>query len=227
VEKSIFQMANEIQAATASVAQMQEQMKRASENREAENADYQQTVTDQRLTQMILQKAVERLKQVYAAFLERQPGAPHIQTSGNHTDPGNGPARFTKYNKHVGGSRVVQMLATIMADSRQTEDDAIVAEEQSQAAYENFMKDSNKAIHAYTSKVMNLSGAKAKAEEELIMAHSDMQATMEELEGLHAVVGRLKSSCDFIIKNFSARQGGRMAEMNALREAKSILAGGK
>ena len=28
---------------------------------------------------------------------QQQPGAPHTQTSATATDPGNGPARFTKY----------------------------------------------------------------------------------------------------------------------------------
>lgn len=47
----------DINATTTAVADMQEQMKRASEIREAENADYQQTVTDNRLTQIILGSA--------------------------------------------------------------------------------------------------------------------------------------------------------------------------
>ena len=43
-------------------------------------------------------------------------GAPHIQTSGTHTDPGNGPAKFKKYDKNAGGGRVVAMLEEILAD---------------------------------------------------------------------------------------------------------------
>lgn len=79
----------EINTTIDAVAEMQEQMKRASEVREAENADFQQTVTDHRLTQMILKKAHERMSQVYALMQqEPQPGAAHIETSGNHTDPG-------------------------------------------------------------------------------------------------------------------------------------------
>merc|ERR1719230_2357320 len=104
LEQSIDYLTKEIDEATAAVAEMQEQMKRASENREGENADYQQTITDQRLTQMILDKALKRMQQVYAMLQRREdpkPGAPHIQTSGTHTDPGNGPARFTKYEQNA------------------------------------------------------------------------------------------------------------------------------
>merc|ERR1719486_1138662 len=123
-------------------------MKRASEIREGENSDFQETVTDQRLTQVILDKALTRMKEVYL-FLQ-QPGAPHIQTSGTHTDPGNGPARFTKYEQNAGGNRVVAAIEEIIADSKKTEDEAIAAEEDAQTAYENFMKESNKSITEHT-----------------------------------------------------------------------------
>merc|ERR1719401_2482912 len=156
---------------------------------------------------------------------EPQPGAPHIHTSGNHTDPGNGPARFTKYEKHSGGSRVLRMIETIMADSRKMEDEAITAEQDAQNAYENFMKDSNKAITAYTEKIVNMKGSLAKAKEDLVMSKSDLMATMKKLEELHSELGDLKSSCDYILKNFDARQAARAAEIDALGEAKAILSG--
>merc|ERR1719191_1528794 len=117
-------------------------MARASDVREAESAEYQQTISDQRLTQMILQKAVVRMKEVYA-FLQQQPGAAHIATSGTHTDAGNGPARFTKYETNAGGSRVVNMLEEIIADSKKADDDAMASEEDAQTAYEEFMKQNN------------------------------------------------------------------------------------
>merc|ERR1719215_1379206 len=205
-------------------------MKRASENREGENAEYQTTVSDQRMTQMILRKALARMKEVYN-FLQDgeapQPGAPHIETSGNHTDPGNGPARFTKYEQHVGGSRVVSMLETVMADSRKIEDEAITAEQDAQNAYENFMKDTNKAITVYTEKIVNMKGAKAKAEEDLVMAQSDLKATVLKLEELHDTNGNLHKSCDYIMDTFDARQAARAAEVDALNEAKAILSGMK
>merc|ERR1719453_2922642 len=71
------------------------------------------------------------MKQVY--YLLQQPGAPHIQTSATKTDPGNGPARFTKYEKHAGGSKIVELLEKVIAESRQTEDTAIRSEQDSQA----------------------------------------------------------------------------------------------
>merc|ERR1719287_238136 len=109
--KNIEQLTKDINASKAAVAEMMNQMKRASETREAENADFQTTVSDHRVMSMILTKALDRMKQVYALLQQRgmQPGAPHIQTSGTHTDPGNGPAKFKKYDQNAGGGRVVAM----------------------------------------------------------------------------------------------------------------------
>merc|ERR1719291_558824 len=155
-------------------------MKRASEVREAENADYQQTVTEQRLTQMILNKALTRMKQVYE-FLQK-PGGPHIATSGTHTDPGNGPARFSNYDENKGGSKVVDMIQGLIADSKKLDDDAVAAEQDAQVAYESMMKDSNKAIAQLTKKIVNMKGARAGAQESKTLAKSDLKATVHELE---------------------------------------------
>merc|ERR1712008_584778 len=107
--KSIETMTSEIDATTKAIAETQESMKRASEIREGEDADYQQTMQDQRLTLMILKKALARIKEVYLLQQKQKPGAPHIQTSGTHTDPGNGPARFDKY-ENSGGSHTLTTL---------------------------------------------------------------------------------------------------------------------
>merc|ERR1712194_889909 len=224
-------LAKEIDNQVTAIAEMQEQMKRASQNREGENAGYQTTISDQRITQQILNKALARMKQVYAFLQSHDPaevGAAHIHTSGTHTDPGNGPARFTKYDKtNVGGGRVVRMLEDVIADSAKMEDDAISAEQDSQTAYENFMQDSNKAIALAQEKIMNMKKAKATAEEDHTMAKEDLAAIMHTLEGLHATLGDVKDSCDYILKNFGTRQEAREAEIQALKEAKAILSGAK
>merc|ERR1719199_980511 len=140
-----------VDTAKKEIAETKIQMQRAGDNRAAENVDYQQTVSDQRLTQQILQKAIDRMKQVYG-FLQG-PGAPHTQTSATKTDPGNGPAKFKKYEENAGGKRVLAMLDEVLQDSVTMENDAIRDEEDAQAAYENLMKDSNKAIVTNTKKI--------------------------------------------------------------------------
>jgi chromosome segregation ATPase len=228
--KNIEKLTKDIDSSKAAVAEMMNQMKRASETREAENADFQTTVNDHRVMSMILTKALDRMKQVYALLQQRslKPGAPHTQTSATHTDPGNGPAKFADNSaKNGGGGRVVAMLEEVLADTRKTEDQAIASEQDSQSSYENFMKDSNKAITKTTQSISDMTGARATAKEELSMAKTDFSQTMTELQGLDQTNADLHKSCDFVLQNFDARQAARSAEMDALREAKNILSGAK
>mmetsp|Transcript_18653 Transcript_18653/g.40751 ORF Transcript_18653/g.40751 Transcript_18653/m.40751 type:complete len:692 (-) Transcript_18653:119-2194(-) len=227
LDKTIETLAADIKSTEAAVSEMKEQMKRSSENREGEHAVFAQTISDQRLTQVILNKALNRMKQVYAMLQEEpsQPGAAHTATSGNHTDAGNGPARFTKYEQHVGGSRVVAMLETVISDSQKMEDEAIQAEDDAQTAYETFMKDSNKSVTQSQRKITNMKESSAKAKSSLSMAQTDLDQTGKELEGLNEMLGDTHKSCDFVLKNFEARQEARSAEVDALKEAKAILSG--
>jgi len=226
--KKIEQLTKDITTSKAAVAEMMNQMKRASETREAENADFQTTVSDHRIMSMILTKALDRMKQVYALLQQQKPGAPHTQTSATHTDPGNGPAKFASNSaKNAGGGRVVAMLEDVLADTRKTEDQSMASEADSQSAYENFMKDSNKSILQTTKSISDMTGARASAKEELSMAKTDFGQTMTELEGLDQTSADLHKSCDYTMKNFDARQKARADEMDALNEAKSILSGAK
>jgi len=225
--KSVEQLTKDITASKAAVSEMMNQMKRASETREGENAEFQVTVNDHRVMSMILTKALDRMKEVYALMQQRAPGAPHTQTSATNTDPGNGPAKFKKMDKNAGGGRVVSMLEEILADTKKTEDQSMASETDSQSAYENFMKDSNKSILKTTQSISDMSGARAAAKEEKSMAETDFAQTMQELEGLNTVKADLHTSCDYTIKNFDARQSARAQEMDALNEAKNILSGSK
>ena len=62
-------------------------MKRAGEDRESQNADFQQTVSDQRAAQTVLQRAVEVLEKVYAkkgsSLVEVR-----LHSDGEHKQPG-------------------------------------------------------------------------------------------------------------------------------------------
>merc|ERR1719223_1024362 len=157
----------------------------------------------------------------------RQPGAPHTQTSATSTDPGNGPAKFKKYEENAGGKRILAMLDEVKQDSVTMENDAIASEEDAQAAYENFMKDSNKFIIKASQGISDMTEAKATAESDLVMANTDLKGTMGELFALHEESGDLHKSCDFLLNNFELRQKARSAEMDALNEAKNILSGMK
>merc|ERR1719465_252754 len=118
-------------------------MTRASEDREAENAEFQQTVADQRAAQQILTMALNRMKEVYG-FAQVRASAP--------TDPGAEapppPEDFKEYKQNEGGNGVIGMIQSVIDESKETETDAIRSEGDANAAYEEFMKNANKSLKA-------------------------------------------------------------------------------
>merc|ERR1719172_414292 len=76
---TIEKLTEELAALAAENTETQVEMKKASAIREEENKDFQMTITDQRATQAILEKALARLADFYnkkAAFLQEQADQP-------------------------------------------------------------------------------------------------------------------------------------------------------
>merc|ERR550514_71649 len=80
------QLAEEIATAKSDIAKTQLEVKQASQDREEENSNFQTVVSDQRATQEILQKALQRLKDFYKPKLTGE-GAALLQQRGKQTPP--------------------------------------------------------------------------------------------------------------------------------------------
>merc|ERR1719169_347337 len=66
LESAKVNLGDEIKALETETAAMHVDIKAASENREEENKEFQTTISEQRATQEILTKALDRLKEFYA-----------------------------------------------------------------------------------------------------------------------------------------------------------------
>merc|ERR1719335_1225191 len=200
----------EIKQLNADILNTRVEMKKASENREAENKDFQVTVADQKATQAILTKAVDRLKEFYGL----------LQTSQS-------PPPQATYKKSAGSTGVIMMIEAIIKESADVEKDALNAENEAQKDYEELIADSNKSVDAMSSGVASKTEECAKAEKDKIAAEADLKATTEDLLllGEHNVA--LHQDCDFLIKNFEVRQSARAEEIDSLFNAKAIFSGAK
>merc|ERR1719271_2267804 len=77
LEMTIKALTEAIEKLKAEIAEMQVQLKRAGEDREKENKEFQTTVADQRATQKLLQQALAVLKDFYAKeALVQEPAGP-------------------------------------------------------------------------------------------------------------------------------------------------------
>jgi len=197
------------------VSEMQVQMKRAGEDREKENKEFQTTVADQRATAKLLKATLTILQDFYGKALLQEPAGPPP------------PAGFEAYKKNQASGGVMGMIQQIIDDAKAMEAEAIRSEEDAQKAYEDFVKETNASIEAKSKDIVNKSETKAKAESELVETKEAKEATMLELEQLSNYNAELHQSCDFVMKNFDVRQTARDEEIEALKQAKAILSGAK
>jgi DNA repair exonuclease SbcCD ATPase subunit len=218
---TIDELTKAIATLQAEIAEMQTQLKRAGEDREKENADFQTTVADQRASQQILNKALDVLKAVYAKKELMQIRAKQ-EPAGPPPPPG-----FKKYEKSGGAGGVLGMIEQIIRDAKQLEAEAIQAETDSQKAYESFVKDSNKSIEEKNRDITTKTEEKASKEADKTAAEEGKETAMNEAQQLSNENADLHKSCDFVLKNFDIRQEARDQEVEALRQAKAILSGAK
>merc|ERR1719213_874768 len=155
-------------------------MKRAGEDREKANKEFQVTVADQRATQKLLAAALNILKGFYdKAALVQKAQLAKKQPAGPPPPPG-----FKSYEKNAASGGVMGMMQSIIDDAKAMEAEAIRAEEDSQKAYEDMVKETNTSVDAKTKDITNKSSQKAKAEGDKVEAETEKEAVMGELEQL-------------------------------------------
>lgn len=211
-------LAGEIEAANTQIADTNLEMKKASEGREKENAEFQTVIADQRATQSILKKALGRLEDFYKKGLGK---AALAQETSSQTPP----VQFNKQKDNAGASPVMSLLDQIIGDSEAMAKEATATEYQAQVDYETMIKDSVDLVKQLSASVVAKTKASAAAKKEAGMAKSDLTSAVGELEDLSAYEADLHGECDFILKNFDIRQTARLQEIEAIQEAKAILSG--
>jgi len=210
-----------IETLKAEIGELQVQMKRAGEDREKANKEFQQTVAEQRATQVLLTKALDVLKGFYAkeamALLQQKQ-----EPAGPPPPPG-----FKEYKKSAAAGGVMKLITQIIEDAAAMEAEAIKGEEDATAAYETFVTDTNASIDAKAKDIVNKSEEKAKLEAERTEAEEQKAEVLAELDDLSQENADLHKACDYVLKNFDIRQTARDEEVEALKQAKAILSGSK
>jgi len=203
------------------IEEMEVQMKKASEERENSNHEFQTAVTDQRATQTILKKALARLESFY--------GKKTLIQMGQRQEPGAAvpppPPAMEEMKPNQGSGGVMMLIQNIIEEAKEMEVDALAAESDAQAGYEEFIKNSNAAIATAKKQITEKTDSRSDTEATKVGAEGDMAAALDDAEKLATYKAELHKSCDFLMKNFDLRQGAITAEIEGLGQAKSILAG--
>jgi chromosome segregation ATPase len=220
LEADIDTLAKEIKDLEAEVVEMKIQVKKASEDRSAENKVFQQTVADQRMTQVLLKKALAKLAEVYAAPDTNETAAPasFVQLKINQ------PATPT-YERSSSGGGVLDLMQGIITEAAMLETEATASEQDAQSAYVSFVTDTGKALEASQRSIAKKEEEKAEKESARLSAIASKKGAEKELMALKKYEAQLHTSCDYVMKNFEVRQEARSQEMDSLGQAKAILSG--
>jgi hypothetical protein len=217
-------LTNEIKALELEIADTRVSIKRAGEDRAAENKGFQTTVNEQRLTVNVLNKALDRLK----AFYEKKESFAQL----NVAQPENVPGRATgaapkqmEYESQGAAPGVMGLIQMIIADAKAMDTEATKDEQDAQTKYAAFVTEANDSVAAAQKSIANKKEEKAKAEEQKSQKETTLQSTLNILETLSSENADLHSACDFVMKNFDIRQEARSQEMDAINQAKAVLSG--
>jgi hypothetical protein len=220
---SIDALTKEIAELNVQIADGKTAMKRAGEDRELENKDFNLIIADQRATQKVLTAALNILKGFYdkAALMAtktKQLQEPYVAGPAP-------PTAFKAYEKQGSGG-VTGAIQSVIDDSKAMEADAVRAEEDAQQGYENFSKDTNDAVDEMVRSITTKTEFKAQCESDKVETEQNRDSSISTLEELANENTALHADCDYTLKNFDLRQTARGQEVEALKQALVFLSGG-
>jgi chaperonin cofactor prefoldin len=219
LKMTIQTLDKEIEILKAEIAELQVQLKRAGENREKENAEFEVTVSDQRATQKLLKVSLKILADFYNTFLQESKAEQKVH-AGQAPPPG-----FKSYEKSASSGGVMGMMQGIIDDAKAMEAECIRAEEKAQKDYDEFVAETNKSIETKSTAITTKTEDMAKAEEDKTQAQKDLDATLTEIEHLINEEADLHQECDFVLKNFDVTQAARSDEIESLKQANQVFSG--
>merc|ERR1719364_634323 len=140
LKMTVDTLTKDIEELKMQVAELQDQMKRAGQDREKENKNFQVEVADQRATQTLLGKALDVLKGFYAkaALVQAKKQAQEKRATRQAQAP---PPGFKSYEKNEKSGGVMGMIESIISEAKALEAEAVRGEEDAQKAYEDFVMD--------------------------------------------------------------------------------------
>merc|ERR1719277_1851530 len=130
-----------------------------------------------------------------------------------------------EYKKSEASTGVMQMIEKIIHEAKDLEKETIAGEQEAIAAYEALVAETNGNVAALQKEVVNKKKSKAGAAKDIRSEEQDLAATKSEIQGLIKYQGDLHGDCDYVLKNFGLRQEARQEEIDALKQAKTILSG--
>merc|ERR1719478_639369 len=215
---TIDTLEKEIEALKAEIMETTINVQRSNELRVKQNKEFQAAVADQRATQVILKKALDRLGDFYAEqFVQLK--AKHRSMKQEQAPP----QALPEYKSNGGAGSVMTMIEGIITDAKNMETESIKGEQDAEDAYQSFLAESFASIEAAQRAVTNKVEEKATAESGKTAAEGDKADAEDTKEALAQTRAELHSGCDFVMDNFDAREMARKSEIEGLQNTLAQL----
>merc|ERR1719272_2593181 len=229
-KEAVAALADEIKALGAGIAALDKSVAEATEQRKEENADYTDLMASDAAAKELLGFAKNRLNKFYNPKLYKAPPAAApaavLADVSAHVAPPPPPATaaaFSKKSEEGGG--VIAMIDLLIKDLDKELTEAKAEEANSQADYEQTMKDSAEKRAQDSKSLTDKGGAKAETESDLEKATEEKAGTTKELMATMSYIASLHAECDWLLQYFDVRKEARNGEIDSLGTAKAVLSG--
>jgi len=253
-EEDVASLAESLKQLTAGIKALDKSVAEATKQRKDEHAEYSSVMASDSTAKEILGFAKNRLQKFYNPALYKAPPKREMSEEDRITVNNGGTLAPTAPPGGIGGtgigaasfvqtaqlrrhmdsvaeyskgdsSGVLRMIDLLIADLDKEMTEAEVTEKDSQADYEQAMKDAA-SKRASDSKALAESEAERadleSALEELLAAK---KASKKELAATSKYAMALHSECDWLLQYFDVRKEARAGEMDSLTKAKAVLSG--
>jgi len=245
-ETGMATLKEEMASLEASIQSLDKAVAQASETRMLENKEYKELMASDAAAKELLGVAKNRLNKFYNPKLYKPPAkvelsaqdriatnmgmgaaAALVQVSSSHRDaPAPPPETWGAYSKKGEESTgVIAMVDLLIKDLDKEMTEAETQEKNSQAEYEELMKDSSEERAMSTKMLAAKAESKANLEADLQSKKGELKSATKELMATQKYIMSLHSECDWLIQYFDVRKEARADEIDSLKNAKAVLSG--
>jgi hypothetical protein len=222
---AITKLSSEVTILTQDIADMEKSVADATQQRNHENAENEQTVKDSQDAQTAVQRAVTVLREFYAVAGEATASSlvqqeQHAQAARQEPEVF-GSEPYQGMGGESGG--VLAMLEVIESDYARLESQTTAMEETAKLAFDKFMSDTATSKATAEKDVEHKNREKQALEQAVMDATNDLESGKKELDAATKYFEKLKPTCLNTGMDYEERTAKRKEEIESLKEALKIL----
>jgi len=242
-KEDITSLAETLKSLTAGIKSLDSSVAQATSQRKEEHAEYTELMASDGTAKEILGFAKNRLNKFYNPALYKPPPQrelsdedratlqaggtlPPTAAPGGIAGTGIGFVQVEAHTQHKKESTgVIRMIDLLIADLDKEMTEAEVTEKDSQADYEQAMKDAQSKRATDSKALAESESEKADLEASLEELAAVKKSSTKELMATEQYIGALHSDCDWLLQYFDVRKEARTSEIDSLSKAKAVLSG--